>query len=455
MQVLPSKQVSVPLKNVINDPNVYVMTIDNRKMPFYRISVVAVDRSGKPKGLVDVFYNNLFVVLSNNALGSKKKNSNKEIVVGMVFKINSPDSIPHAITKFVMNVAKPGNSSKVKELVKELEKSVTTYSSNVAKSLLSEIGGVMRYGGSDKKSSLWQTIKEIVLSGLATSGVYFVVYSPFIAVAAYKLGKAYYTKKKTQDEHTRSEREYYSKYKLNLNAPAIRSLVDTVQLLISNKTPLNGLLITGSTGSGKTFTVKKVLVDNGLVEGRDYTIIRVAPNNVFDLIDQIYTSKDKKLIILDDADITLTSEVHRQLLLQMLDTIPVRTVVVPRTAELDKYSYQGFELGVDKFIVKAKFIIITNLPLDKIPDNIKTRCHIVNFTFTDDELSELIRLNIDNIEPSIPTEKKIEILQILKKLLKEAGIPLTFRQYTVAITYYKMYGDNWVTHFRVTLKIDK
>lgn len=439
MAILPPKPLNVQYKNVISDPNVYMLEINKKQLPFYRISVVAVDKSGNPKGLVDVFYNNEYVIVSNSALGSKRKDNGK-VGIGMFFKSKNPDITMTQLPAFIRNIAKPGSSSEIKKFVKQLEKGTLSVNSKLAEGFL----GVTE-----------EELKELVLLGSVRTVISLIPFLPFIAIGAFKLVKSIYINHKTESLHNKNEKEFYSRFKLNMNIPAIRTLVDTINLLITGRTPLNGVLVSGTTGSGKTFTVKKVLIDNNLREIKDYVIIRVAPDDIYNLIEQIYDARNKKLIILDDADIVLTSETHRQLLLQLLDSIPSRTVYLPRSVQLDSVEEKTISFGVDKFTVTSKFIILTNLTLNQIPDNIKTRCHIVNFSFTSDELFELISMNIENIEPELLVDKKIEVLQSLKIILKEAGIPLTFRQYIAAITYYKMYGDQWETYFRTTLKVDK
>lgn len=59
-------------------------------------------------------------------------------------------------------------------------------------------------------------------------------------------------------------------------------------------------LVTGSSGSSKTFTVEKALKDHGLKKGVDYYITNLAANTAQALYNMLYTNNGK-IIILDDA----------------------------------------------------------------------------------------------------------------------------------------------------------
>jgi Cdc6-like AAA superfamily ATPase len=120
---------------------------------------------------------------------------------------------------------------------------------------------------------------------------------------------------------------------------------------------VNGLLIVGPGGTGKTVTVVKSLQEMGLVEGQQY--IRIPGYSTpLALFNTLYAAKDK-LVVFDDCDSIIGSEAGLNILKAVLDTLPERHVSWKSTST---------KADVNDFIFKGQIIFISNMDPEKTND---------------------------------------------------------------------------------------
>lgn len=457
--VLPPSQLKFSkFKNIVYDTAVYEVEIDGKLLPFYKFQIILRDDSKNTIGMIDVLYNYKYLVMKNFSFTKDQKQHSVEIGVVIPLDKVPKSELPSVLQRFI-TVANKGSVAKV--IKSELKKvSVLNPNSYVPP----QTGGIYESNDPNKllNSSIWDKMAKVNLIASTLSNITNIILIAYPVIGIYAMFKKVKLMRKIKTEKEEVENmfrkiefENLMKYNINYNHPSIRSFVRIVDTLLSGTGSVNGALVVGSPGVGKTFTLKKVLMEKGLVQDKDYGMIKAVPKELEDFISLLYKYREKKLVILDDADYALDSDLHRQILLQVLDSSSIRVVVTPPSKPVVKVEMDDAVFELDKFVVKSRYIIITNKKLEQIPSNIKSRCYIVNMHFTNEEIIDLIKVNLENIEPEIPVEIKKQILYDTYTILRAAGLDLSFRQFNVALVYYKMYGDMWKEQFKRALNIDK
>lgn len=111
-------------------------------------------------------------------------------------------------------------------------------------------------------------------------------------------------------------------------------LQDKVRLVAGNSSNyIKSLLITGAPSAGKTYNVMKTVQELGLVEGRDYIVVKGSITDAalyLTFIEQI-----DSLTIFDDCDSVAQSQDGKNMLKNALDTNPVRDISRPTANSLN------------------------------------------------------------------------------------------------------------------------
>ena len=439
------EQLAFRLPNVLHDSAIYELSINGKTVPFYKISIISTDNRKRPTGTIEIFYNPRYILLTIGKIStSKTVIANASILM----KIPEDKDYREAVRELVVRLSKRGvsylaqkNIAKTALAMKKLTK--------FKRADLSEF----EMPFSEESSGLKGKIKKYVLT-LAVPLI------PVLLALGYEVLYPLYKAikiKKIRQEASIAEREgeieMLRRGVLDTSIRAIKTLVDNVMMFVTKDVELNGLLIIGDSGIGKTFTVKRILLDHGLVQGKDYGYIRLAPEESAQFVELLYMFRDTPLVILDDADHAIDNPVERQILLQLLESSPVRVINVPKSVALETSGGRGVVLAhLDKFLVKSKFIIISNKTIDEIPANIRTRCFIVNYHLNDYEIFKIIQASLKNIAQDLPMDVKVDILTKLSDILKRNNMKLSFRQLHVAIAYYRMYGNEWDKYYEYTIK---
>ncbi|MEM3420461.1 MAG: hypothetical protein QW806_09610 [Nitrososphaerota archaeon] len=439
--LLPPKPLqfhSIP--NVIVDKDIYEIevTVDKQKkvLPFYRVSIITTDKSQNPVGSVELFYNTKYIVITKDKItdDTLKKMFDKS---ALVVTLSDEDPYYKVVAKAVKSLSNP-------KISVAFLKSLSKTPQKVDIMNLYE----MYYEYELPKKTIGQ--RAIYFISMFLPVIFGVFKLVSVIVSGIKIKKV---KKEAEQAEREGEIKMLSSAKLDTSVRTIKVLVENIRAFIKGKAPLNGLLIVGDSGIGKTFTVKKILYDYGLVQGEDYGYIRVVPEQTIQFFELLYKYRNHPIVIIDDADNAIENNLQRQILLHLLESSPSRVVTFPRSKSFDTSSLDGVEIiGVDKFLVKSKYIVISNKSLEEIPANIRTRCVVINYHLNDEEIFEIIDSSLEGIEPLIPLEVKRKILLDLREILRKNGMKLSFRQLMVALSYYKMYGDEWKEFYEDTVK---
>ena len=232
--------------------------------------------------------------------------------------------------------------------------------------------------------------------------------------------------KKTFDEIVGEKKESKAE-KFNINE-RFEFVENLVQMIASGLTP--SAVITGEGGLGKTYTVNKTLVAEGLKDLTDAGALEVGSTinrqNSFTsvkgystpkgLYRTLYENKDS-VVVFDDCDSILKDPVALNLLKSALDSYGKR--VISWNAEA------GFGRDDDlprSFEFKGRVIFISNLSQDKIDQAIRSRSMMVDLTMTEDQKIERMEVisNSDEFLPEFSNEFKKDALELIRSLKNDA-----------------------------------
>jgi hypothetical protein len=233
---------------------------------------------------------------------------------------------------------------------------------------------------------------------------------------------------------------------------------------------LNGVLIAGPGGTGKSYHVEKAFEAEGMQPGKDWVKfkVRMTPPEIYKTLLNNYD----KIIVFDDCDEALTNKTAANIFKSAIDTYEHRTVSWFKT---DTLNTQGLPNEVIKGLVNndAKHrlpstfeftgacIFITNLPLYKIDSALLTRCDVIDVTLRRNDIGEIIRNQLSNIKVPVHQratgetvdigtneELKREVLEFLlsdeyKKHMIAHNMPLNFRLFKLAYTYAYNNPESW------------
>lgn len=248
-----------------------------------------------------------------------------------------------------------------------------------------------------------------------------------------------------------------------------QDLEDSVRLLCQGSA-MNGVLIAGPGGTGKSYHVEKALDAEGLQYGKDWVKfkVRMTPPEIYKALLNNYD----KIIVFDDCDEALINKTAANIFKSAIDTYEHRTVSWYKADTLDTH---GLPNEVIKGLVKndakhrlpstfefnGSCIFITNLPLSKIDKALLTRCDVIDVTLKRNDVGEIIRNQLSNVKIlvhqratgetiDIGTNEKLkqEVLDFLlsdeyEQHMKEHNMPLNFRLFKLAYTYAYMNPTSW------------
>jgi len=146
-------------------------------------------------------------------------------------------------------------------------------------------------------------------------------------------------------------------------------LENLVGMVITNL--CHSMIVTGEGGLGKTFTVRKTLKSLGLEDDVDYKWISgfSTPKSLYRLL---HDYRDK-ILIFDDCDSVFRDQAGENLLKAALDDKPVRKIswLSERQGELEP-----------EFEFTGRVIFISNIPMPKFSQTLKSRSMMVDLNMT-------------------------------------------------------------------------
>lgn len=195
------------------------------------------------------------------------------------------------------------------------------------------------------------------------------------------------------------------------------------------------LIVVGSGGLGKSYTVFETLKSHGLEEDHDYVVCKgmATPKSLYRML---YENRDK-IVVFDDCDSVLTNEQSVNLLKASLDTVPVRTLSwrTERGGDDDSSLPSSFNF-------EGKIIFISNFQLSRINQAILSRALHVDVTMTAPEKIERMRHIAPLVSPNLPLDVKLEVVDMLDTL-KDRCQDLNIRTLLKVVSVRIACPDNW------------
>ncbi|NPV12749.1 MAG: AAA family ATPase [Ignavibacteria bacterium] len=196
----------------------------------------------------------------------------------------------------------------------------------------------------------------------------------------------------------------------------------------------NSLVISGLPGLGKSWDVEETLNNMRI----DY--ISVSGDITTSGLYEILFLNRNKLILFDDIDSIFDSKESINLLKAVLDTKPKRKVSRILKTHFDSFNMTDDEIQSKyeetgklpkQFEFTGRIIFITNRPGDELDPALISRSLFVDVNLNIKQIIQRIKSIIPNIQPRIPIEKKIDILNFMIDMSKhfELRFPLNLRTF--------------------------
>ena len=165
----------------------------------------------------------------------------------------------------------------------------------------------------------------------------------------------------------------------------------------------NSLIVTGSGGLGKSYTVTQRLTSAGLKEDEDFVIYKgfATPKSLYRAL---YENRER-LVIFDDCDSVLEHATSLNLLKGALDSYDNRFV--------SWLTERADESLPDSFEFRGRVIFISNKTIGEIDQPIVSRALFVDLTMTTDEKVERLRMLLPKLRPDVAIELRQECLELI------------------------------------------
>jgi chromosomal replication initiation ATPase DnaA len=195
----------------------------------------------------------------------------------------------------------------------------------------------------------------------------------------------------------------------------------------------NGIFITGPGGTGKTFTVMKVLERLGMKLGTDFIVIKgySTAAAMYNLLAENKT----KLVIFDDCDSVLSDDTGLNILKAVLDTYPKRTVFWNTNSPL---------IREPEFDFTGQIIFISNKDPQQANRHLsalRTRVLTVNIAGTPEQMRDRCIELMPEIGKGLTLEVQEELCDFIRdNFHKIHGLSLRYAVNLVSIRKFKPTG---------------
>lgn len=181
-------------------------------------------------------------------------------------------------------------------------------------------------------------------------------------------------------------------------------ITDLVNMVVNKTQP--AIMLTGTSGVGKSHLVMESLEKHGLKESEDFRLVRghTSPLGLYQLL---HDNRDS-MIVLDDADSAFRDDISANLLKAALDSYDKRFV--------SWHSSKAEQNDLERYFeFTGQVIFISNMPAHRIDPAIRSRSFCYNLYLTPDEIVEYMQTLLPKIEPKVNMDKKQEVLDYLKQ----------------------------------------
>lgn len=217
------------------------------------------------------------------------------------------------------------------------------------------------------------------------------------------------------------------------NEPAFKmysKLQNFIKYVALGKAP--AVILCGPPGMSKTYIVRRTFHFSKLVPGKDYAIEKGSSLSVLSTYDLLYKNRNR-ILVLDDFDTPLRNEDTVNLLKAITDSYDKRILSLPREKMMSTQNQEAYQTP-EKFEYKGKLIIITNLKKSEIDRALLSRAPAFEVNFNTKEVLNSLNDLIDFVNPSVPINIKVEVLNyILELYRKNPKIQIDFRSFKNSI----------------------
>ena len=201
-----------------------------------------------------------------------------------------------------------------------------------------------------------------------------------------KVGDASTSFEVTSSRYTPSIEPSQSEFEINDRFEYLQQLV---RMVIKGNAV--SMIVTGSGGLGKSFTVKREIIRRQLDPMKDYIIIKgySTPRGLY----RTLFENNGKLIIFDDCDEVLVDNTAKNLLKGALDSYDERVIHwITKTSD---------ESLPDSFDFTGRVIFISNKSQDNVDQAILSRSMCIDLTMSRADMLKRMRFIIDNSKESL------------------------------------------------------
>ena len=198
---------------------------------------------------------------------------------------------------------------------------------------------------------------------------------------------------------------------------------------------VNSMIVSGEGGLGKTYTVMNMVRRAGLIEDVDY--IRVAGFTTPKALYRTLYNYNGKTLIFDDCDSAFKDPTSANILKSALDSNKRR-----RISWYSERAEKGEDALPEYFDFEGKVIFITNIPLNRFSDALRSRSYCIDLTMSYVDKIERMEHIIEDICPEYDMDIKMDALTFLKEQGK-AVRSLNFRTLEKVVKIRYGAGSNW------------
>lgn len=211
-------------------------------------------------------------------------------------------------------------------------------------------------------------------------------------------------------------------------------LKDLVDLIIDKESP--SLLVTGMSGIGKTFVVKRKFDHRDQVEGSDYLYVQghSSPLGLYSLLHD----NRESIIVFDDCDSVFKDDISINILKCALDSYETR--------RLSWHSSRLPENLDASFTFRGGIIFISNLDANRIDEAVKSRTITINLSMSRVELYDYMTEILEFIVPEVDMDLKKEVLEYLgsvKETLPQFNVRTLIKACRIRKLARKNGRENW------------
>jgi len=265
-----------------------------------------------------------------------------------------------------------------------------------------------------------------------------------ILVFYWKTFALWLAEKKAQVVESQIDKEIFkgqSKHKPALEEYA--DLIDAIETLTTSD-HLNGVLVYGRPGTGKSYVVRRTLYFNKV----KHVTFKGATMTLRDVIHILYKYNSGYVIVFDDFDTILKDEDVVNILKAAADSYKKRIITFPQ-AQFASTQGSSSWLVPERFVFTSKVILITNKQKKDIPKALLSRFYPVRIDFTSEKIVKIIEKLIDYVAPNVERNVKLEVLSFLKDVQKKCpSLEIDFRTFEAAIDLKLAKPDRWQQAFK-------